>query len=114
MSNSVLRGCLSESGTSGTLKMNKRGLITYIAKSNEVSVEDAARMYECVMTAIRDVVTSNIKLSLSGFGVFQAQRHKGQPVQFCEADMKVQDYLVFKFSASKTLNQYLRTHAQVV
>ena len=114
MSDSVLRECLSASGTSGTLKMNKRGLIAYIAKSNNVSNDDAARMYECVMTAIRDVVTSGIKLSLSGIGVFQSQKHKGQPVQFCDADMTVQDYLVFKFSASKTLNQYLRDHAQVV
>lgn len=114
MPNSVLRDCLSASGTSGALKMNKRGLITYIAKSNGVSNEEAMRMYDCVIDAIRDVVTKNVKLSLSGFGVFQAQKHKGQPVQFCESDMTVQDYLVFKFSASKTLNQYLRDHAQVV
>lgn len=113
MSDSVLRGCLAEPCTSGALKMNKRGLITYIAKSNEIPVEDAARMYNCVMTAIRDVVTKNVKLSLGGFGVFQIQKHKGQPVQFCGSDMTVQDYFVFKFSASKTLNQYLRDHAQV-
>ena len=114
MSDSVLQGCLSASGKSGALKMNKRGLVAYIAKSNRISNEEAARMYDCVMDAIRDVVTCNVKLSLSGFGVFQAQKHKGQPVQFCESDMTVQDYLVFKFSASKTLNQYLRDHAQVV
>ena len=114
MSDSVLRECLSVSRKSGALKMNKRGLITYIAKGNGISFEEAARMYDCVMNGIRDVVTKNIKLSLSGFGVFQAQKHKGQPVQFCEPDMTVQDYLVFKFSASKTLNQYLRDHAQVV
>lgn len=114
MSDSVLRGCLSEAGMSGTLKMNKRGLIAYIAKSNGISIDEATRMYNCVVTAIRDVVTRNVKLSLGGFGVFQAQKHKGQPVQFCDHDMTVQDYLVFKFSASKTLNQYLRDHAQAV
>ena len=114
MSDSVLRDCLSASGTSGALKMNKRGLITYIAKSNGITNDDATRMYNCVMNAIRDVVTNNVKLSLGGFGVFQAQKHKGQPVQFCESDMTVQDYLVFKFSASKTLNQYLRDHAVAV
>ena len=94
--------------------MNKRGLIAYIAKSNGITNDDATRMYNCVMNAIRDVVTNNVKLSLGGFGVFQAQKHKGQPVQFCESDMTVQDYLVFKFSASTTPNQYLRDHAVAV
>ena len=46
MSDSVLRECLSVSRKSGALKMNKRGLITYIAKVNGISFEEAARMYD--------------------------------------------------------------------
>ncbi len=113
MYNSQLQEFLASSGANETLKMNKRGLIGYIAKRNGISVEDAANSYSMVMSAIRDAVTQGVKLSLSGFGTFYRQSHKGQPVQFCENGGSVGDYLVFKFSASKTLNQYLRDNAQV-
>lgn len=116
MNDSILRDCLAAPDADGTLKMNKRGLITYLARTNDVSYCEAETMYEAVMGAIRDTVASNVRVSLAGFGVFYLQTHRGQKVQFRDRDpagVSVGDYLVFKFSASKTLNRRLRGFAQL-
>lgn len=90
-----------------TRKMNRSGLIAYIAEANDVSFSEAEFMYSAVINAIRDVVFSGVRLSLQGFGAFYLQVHKGQPVRFSETKSVAQDYFQFKFSASKVLKKSL-------
>ena len=86
-------------------RMNRTELIHYMAEKNGVELSEAQKAYAMTTEAIRDIVASGIKLSLSGFGVFYLQRHRGHPVQFQSGATATQDYLVFKFSASNTLNK---------
>lgn len=95
-------------------RMNRKDLIAYMAEQNGVSTDEAATAYAMTTKAIRDVVARGVKLSLSGFGVFYLQKHRGHPVQFQSGDDATGDYLVFKFSASNTLNKFIRefNHAE--
>lgn len=89
-------------------KVSKRELIKKMAKDNNMSVAKATRCYDLVIGEIIDTIIENKQVNLSGFGNFYLQKHKGHPVQFESADQKVDDYVVFKFTASDTLNQQIR------
>lgn len=108
--NAALRSYLSEVDGEEK-KMNRRGLVAYMAAKNNISEDDAQSAYRMTMDAIRDVVAGGVKLSLSGFGVFYLQTHRGHPVRFQSrgSGSRTDNYLVFKFSASNTLNRFVRT-----
>ena len=89
--------------------MNKNGLIEYMSDVYSVSRSDAADAYNMVINSIRDVVTHGFNLRLVGFGLFYLQKHKGNPIQFHAKNKTNEDYLVFKFSASSTLNRSIRS-----
>lgn len=107
----ILAACTT-TDSNGVVKMKRRGLIEYMAKTSGKHVNECAEAYDLVMTSIRDVVAHKVRLSLSGFGVFHLQTHKGHPVQFQKGGNQTADYLVFKFSASNALNQYVRSMAK--
>lgn len=65
-------------------------------------------MYDAMIDEIFDIVRSGDRLSLTGFGSFFSQTHKGHPVQFGSDKGLVEDYSVFKFSPSNVLNRDLR------
>ena len=92
----------------GECRMNRKNLVAYMAAKNDISEDDAQSAYRMTMDAIRDLVASGVKLSLSGFGVFYLQTHRGHPVRFQAAGNRTDNYLVFKFSASNTLNRFVR------
>lgn len=87
-------------------KMSKKEFISYVAKKYNVSEERLNEDYDMLINGITDVTKRGIKLSLTGFGAFYLQKHKGHPVQF--DSNKVKDYVVFKFSASNVINQQMR------
>ena len=99
---------LSKSGNAKQLKMNRSGLISYIAETKDIPFEEAEYMYNTVVDSICSVVASGVRLSLQGFGAFYLQLHKGQPVRFSSTQSVAKDYYVFKFSASSVLNQWFR------
>ena len=76
------------------------------AKQKDFSVPEVC---DAMLAEIEHIVGSGGRLSLTGFGSFYAQMHKGHPVQFGGTVKKVHDYPVFKFSASNVLNKKLRT-----
>lgn len=88
--------------------MNKNGLIEYMSEVYGISRNDAAEAYNMVISSIKDVVTRGFNLRLVGFGMFYLQKHKGNPIQFHAQNKTNDDYLVFKFSASSTLNRSIR------
>lgn len=103
-------------------RLSKREFITFMAKRYGIKSKEAARAYEMVMDSIREAVEQGNELCLMGFGRFYLQTHKGHPVRFkddendkstSKPETEVEDYIVFKFSASNALNQHIRERARV-
>jgi nucleoid DNA-binding protein len=88
-------------------KISKNQFLADVARNNDMSLEDITDAYNAIVNGIHDVVASGRTLSLTGFGSFYLQRHKGHPVQF-EGRSNVEDYVIFKFSASDVLNKRFR------
>lgn len=88
-------------------KVSKKQFLADVAKRVGMPVEVVTTVYEGMIEETHDIVEMGKSLSLTGFGSFYLQRHKGHPVQF-EKHAAVKDYLVFKFSASDVLNRRFR------
>lgn len=88
-------------------KISKNQFLADVARNNDMSLEDITDAYNAIVNGIHDAVASGRTLSLTGFGSFYLQRHKGHPVQF-EGRSNVEDYVIFKFSASDVLNKRFR------
>lgn len=88
-------------------KVSKNQFLAEVAHNNDMSLEEVTTAYNAIVDGIHDVVASGRTLSLTGFGSFYLQRHKGHPVQF-EGRANVGDYVIFKFSASDVLNKRFR------
>lgn len=74
-----------------------------------VKIRDLVGMiYKAAIAELEDVMVSGTKLSLTGFGSFYMKEHKGHPVQFWDETGNINNYMVFKFSASDVLNRRLR------
>jgi len=89
-------------------KVNKRDFIKYVAKKNNIPEKVFTECYEAMIDGIMDMMIDGKKVSFTRFGAFYLQKHKGHPVQFESDGSDIQDYVVFKFSASDTMNQRLR------
>ena len=90
--------------------MKTSEFIQFIAKENDMDMDDAKRAYWAVVTAIKALVAKGVDLQLRGFGRFYLQLHKGQCPQFQDGVNRtpMPDYLVLKFSASTSVNRYMR------
>lgn len=64
-------------------------------------------VYDALTETVHDVVVSGRTLSLNNVGTFKLTKHKGHSVQFKD-DAKIEDYVLLKFSASKSCNQRFR------
>lgn len=89
-------------------KVNREDFLSRVAKRTGLELSDVNTVYYGIVSEIEDIARSGDKLSLAGFGSFYVQMHKGHPVQFGTHDRKVDDYMVFKFSASNVFNKKLR------
>lgn len=99
-------------------KVNKEDFLERVASRLQIDSPDGevnlkakftvSEVYDAMIAEVEHVVRSGCRLSLTGFGSFYAQMHKGHPVQFGDQIKKVADYPVFKFSASNVLNKRLR------
>jgi nucleoid DNA-binding protein len=91
-------------------KVSKKQFLADVATRVGLPVETVTSVYDGMLEETHDIVDSGKSLSLTGFGSFYLQKHKGHPVQFDKHD-KVPDYLVFKFSASDVYNRRFRKEA---
>lgn len=89
-------------------KVNKELFVSSIAEKTGMTNAAVSKVVDAYHDEIIDRVSNNEEVSMTGFGRFYVQRHKGHPVQFSPSHEKVQDYVVFKFSASNVLNNRLR------
>lgn len=94
-------------------RISKKAFLQDVSKSVSVSEEDVNIVYNAIIDKIFENVIKMNSVSLTGFGNFYLQKHKGHPVQFKNGKSKpVEDYLVLKFSASKTFNKNVRDLAK--
>ena len=89
-------------------KVNKNDFLEMVAKANNMPVSEVRAIYESMVDTARDILCNKQDLSLTGFGTFSLQTHKGHPVQFKEGIEKVDDYVVLKFAVSDVLMSHIR------
>ena len=101
------------------MKVNKEQLVERVAnelRDNKVMCDLSERarinLVHQVLSATIDAIVSDVKagkrVSLTGFGSFYSQVHRGHPVQFGTKTERVPDYPVFKFAVSNVLNKEFR------
>lgn len=88
-------------------KISKKNFLAGVARDNDMSVENMTKAWDAITKGLYDQLASGNTVSLTGFGSFYLQKHKGHPVQF-EGRAVIQDYIVMKFSASDVLNKRFR------
>lgn len=88
-------------------KVCKKQFLSEVTREAGMSLEDVSRAYDAILSVVERHVAKDERVSLTGFGTFYLQRHKGHPVQF-EDNAVIPDYVVLKFSASDVVNKRLR------
>lgn len=90
------------------LRISKREFIAEVAQASGLPVKVVSEVYDAMVERLVDNVRQGIPVTLTGFGRFYAQRHKGHRVQFANGGGKViGDYSVLKFSATRAINKSL-------
>lgn len=79
-----------------------------VAKANNMPVSEVRVIYDSMIDTAKNILCNKQDLSLTGFGTFSLQTHKGHPVQFKEGTRKVDDYVVLKFAVSDVLMSRIR------
>lgn len=102
-----------------SMKVNKEQLIVRIANdlreekifcglSERARINLVHRVVDTMLDTIISDVKDGKRVSLTGFGSFYSQIHRGHPVQFGVKTDRVPDYRVFKFAVSNVLNKDFR------
>jgi DNA-binding protein HU-beta len=91
-------------------RVSKREFTARFARRAGVPVRVASAVYEAMIEELLDIVASGDKVTLTGFGKFYPQMHKGHSVQkfpgaASEHEEQVDDYAVLKFSATREVNK---------
>lgn len=89
-------------------KVTRKMLLRQVANRSGYSIKVVSNVYGALVDAIVEEVQNENYISLTGFGNFYLQHHKGHPVQFESSNSTVRDYKLLKFSASDALNRRLR------
>jgi len=89
-------------------KVTRKQLLEDVAQKSGVDVAVVNQVYNSLVDCIVNMASEGNHLSLTGFGNFYRQTHKGHPVQFESPGSIVPDYALLKFSASDTINKRLR------
>lgn len=95
-------------------KVSKKAFLSSMARKHNMPITAVNDFYEAFIEEIYSTIASGHTLTLTGFGSFYLQKHKGHPVQFDgnEGRRGVNDYLIFKFSASDVINRRFRDDYQ--
>jgi DNA-binding protein HU-beta len=106
-------------------RVNKREYIARVAKRAGVPVRVATLVYDAGIEELLETLANGDKLTLTGFGKFYPQVHKGHRVQTkigrqgeevtVEPDIEamVEDYAVVKFSATRAVNKKIGAFARM-
>lgn len=96
-------------------RVNKSEYVGRVARRAGVPVRVATTVYEAMIEEILEIVGEGNRLTLTGFGKFYPQAHKGHRVRTVDEEGKIgsvpetsdviDDYAVLKFSATRTVNR---------
>lgn len=82
-------------------------LLEQVASEANVDIEIVKKVYTVFVRVVIEELRRHKRVGLTGFGVFDAQKHKGHPVQFGATKQTIDDYVVLKFSASDAVKRML-------
>jgi DNA-binding protein HU-beta len=88
-------------------RVSKREYVSRVARRAGVPVRVASAVYEAAIEELLSIVGSGDGLTLTGFGKFYPQEHKGHRVRFADNNGKseIENYAVLKFSATRAVNR---------
>lgn len=91
-------------------RVNRSEILANVAERTGFALPDVKAVYEAFLDEVIDQSVGGNTVVLNGFGTFYVQSHKGHPIRFESFRHKgaIEDYLVFKFSASHSMNDKLR------
>lgn len=92
-------------------KVTRKMLLQMIAAKSGLDMATVSKVYTAFVDSIVETVQNGNNISITGFGNFYLQKHKGHPVQFESHNSHVAEYALLKFSASDSLNKRLREPA---
>lgn len=89
-------------------------VLSNVAEKTGIPPGDVRTVYDALVDEIIGQAVDGSTVVLNGFGTFYVQSHKGHPIRFESFQCKgtISDYLVFKFSASHSMNDKLRKLVQ--
>ncbi|WP_311245261.1 MULTISPECIES: HU family DNA-binding protein [unclassified Microbacterium] len=105
----------STTGRDAEKRVSKREFIQRFARRGGVSPNIAQKAYQALIDELLDLVAQGNTVTLTNFGKFYPQTHKGHRVQFAKDDAggEVKDYTVLKFSATREVNRHIQTDEEV-
>ena len=88
-------------------RVSKREYVNRVARRAGLPVRVTAEVYEAAIEELLYIIGSGDSLTLTGFGKFYPQEHKGHRVRFSDDNgvSEVEDYAVLKFSATRAVNR---------
>lgn len=91
-------------------RINRSVILKNVADRTGFALHDVKTMYDVFVDEVISNAVAGDTVVLNGFGTFYLQAHKGHPIRFesCNHRGAIDDYLVFKFSASHSMNDKLR------
>lgn len=103
---------MSTSRTLDTNRVSKREFVQRFARRGGISVTAAQTAYTAMIDELVDLVSRGNTVTLTNFGKFYPQTHKGHRVQFSkdEGVGEVDDYTVLKFSATRQVNKRVKVN----
>ncbi len=103
---------MSTSKTFDANRVSKREFVQRFARRGGISVQAAQTAYTAMIDELLDLVGQGHTVTLTNFGKFYPQAHKGHRVQFAKDDgsAEVNDYTVLKFSATREVNRRVQVN----
>lgn len=90
-------------------RVSKREFVQRFARRGNLPLPIAQQAYDAMIEELLDLVGQGNRVTLTGFGRFYPQEHKGHRVRFSEGGEdgsdEIGDYTVLKFSATRAVNR---------
>lgn len=91
-------------------RLNRSELIEATAQETDLSVSKVKEVVDTFLRSIEIGLKNDKIITISGFGTFKVDMHKGHPIQFKGGQKEyIEDYLVLKFNVSKVFKDGLRS-----
>lgn len=96
--------------------MSKREFVQRAARRGGIPLTTMQKAYDSIVEELLDLVGKGNRVTLTGFGRFYPQPHKGHTVQTkitkdkkgAGESKQVDDYVVLKFSATRDVNKSIK------